>query len=310
MIKVSLKLQVCDLKKRLFLVAFFGISASVFAQIKDTIVAKNLDKMPVHSFGISYCMGTYFPEKVYDKIGLIEQRPTANFGNEIALNYTIIFLGGLGFSSDFVLGFMPDGTGSTSNGNIPKDTVWYNGYKGDPTKRSISNGFGVFYSGFNLKFNYLFKATNHLLIQPELGIKTVYYANSFNASTESFCDKNNGQCVDYFFPYVTNDRNVNNNTNYNVKRFFYPDLICGVNFFVYPRNPRHCIRIGLNLNYSFVPRLEGYYDVKNLGEKYNSSGKVQYTSTHIGITIGYQFFSKMLMRKIFKNDRYLFNPRM
>lgn len=304
------ELGICKLQIPLLFFFLFLFSAISCAQVEESVSDKKKHRL-IHSFGFSLNNGIYLPEKVYDKIGIVEQAPRVKYGYEFNLNYNLIFFRGLGATTEFAFGMIPDGVNITSNGKIPNDTTWFNGNIGDPTQTSFVNGLGLYYWGFNVKLNYLIPITKRLVVQPEIGMKTVQYFSYYHEDTKTLCDNNLINCVDYFYQYSDNNSNANNASPYRVKRNFFPDLLAGVNFFVYPKNPKHCIKIGLSFNYGFVPRLEGYYIADNIGNKYKSSGKVQYGSTHFGISLGYQFLGikKNYWASKSSRNNMLFNPR-
>jgi hypothetical protein len=225
---------------------------------------------------------------------------------ELDLNYNLIFYKGLGISIDLNFGMIPAGIRLSSKSKIPYDTLWANGFYGDPFNGVRSNT-AAYYWGGNFKLNYTFNAAKHLLIQPEVGIKTVQYF-IYERELNSVFVANS--LLTFLDGIVDNYSNPPNSQPYRVKRNFYPDFIAGINFLVYPKNPKHCIKIGLNFDYGFVPRLSGYYTVINVG-KYNSSGKVEYGSTHFGISVGYQFMGqrKKYSSKELKENFYLVNPQ-
>lgn len=285
-----------------FLLIFILIPHNSQADGFDSILTIKSKQKLIHSIGFSYTNGIYLPQKVYENEGLVYQTPTTKYGYEVGLSYNLIFFRGLGFTTDFVLGGIPTGTNYKNKKPFPDDYVWPNSFRSDPIQGSFSNGPNLTYSGFNFKFNYLFSVSKHLGLQPEIGAKAIYIVSSSQSKEYSFCDSTVNNCVNYLYSYAENEGNVNNNQNYKVRRKFYPDLLIGVNFFIYPKNPMHTIKIGLNFNYGFAPRMEGYYEVYNLGAEYNSSGKMQFGSTHFGITVGYQFFSKGIKQFVEKKN--------
>ena len=257
----------------------------------------------IHSFGFYMNNGIYLPEKVYEDYGLIKRIPRARYGYEFGITYNPIIYKGLGLSLDIILwGSIPDGYYTSSNGLIKDDTLWYNSFQGDPTTTRPDNGSGLPYWGFNFKVNYLLPVCKHLLVQPEIGVKLPVMPAYGSDATSYFCDSYINSCVNWYY---------HDNSNLSNKRTFFPDLLMGVNFFVYPKNPKHCIKVGFSFNYGFVPRVEGYYEVANIGKQYDSGGKVKYGSTHFGISIGYQFMGVKKNHWIKKKgfDNYLFNPR-
>ncbi len=290
---------------KLFFVLLLALAFSLnaFSQELSDVNYKSTRKV-IHSFGIYMNNGIYLPEKIYEDYGLIKRIPRANYGYEFAINYNPIVYKGLGLSFDLILfGNIPHGHYITSGGLIKTDTLWFNGFPGDPTSTRPKNGTpGLPYFGFNIKFNYLLPVCKHLLIQPEIGVKLPLMPSYGNEAFEYFCDSNVANCVDFYYHYLDNQNN---------KRTFFPDLLMGVNFFIYAKNPKHCIKVGLNFNYGFVPRLQGFYEVANIGTQYDSGGKVKYGSTHFGISIGYQFVGVKKNHWVSKKDseNYLFNPR-
>lgn len=298
-----MKIAVINLDKHFLVLLFFLLFCTAgYAQENVEQIPKPKNKV-IHSFGFYMNNGIYVPEKIYADYGLIKRIPKARYGYEFALNYNPVIYKGLGISLDIIIwGSIPDGHYTSSNGLIKEDTLWFNSFHGDPTTTRPKNGSGLPYWGFNFKINYTFSPCKHLVIQPEIGIKLPVMTTFYDDVIEQFSDSNQTNSVAFYHHYIDN---LNN------KRTFFPDLIGGLNFLIYPFNAKHCIKIGFNFDYGFVPRLEGYYEVANIGTKYDSGGKVKYRSTHFGISFGYQFLGIKKNYWALKSGRnnMLFNPR-
>lgn len=269
----------------------------------DISESKSKFKM-IHSVSIYLKNSAYKPEKIYDIKGLLGRIPQSRYGFELGINYTPLLYKSFGMYIDLNFGMLPDGQKTTSNNQIKNDTVWQNGFIGDPNIAPFENGFGLYYWGFNTGITYLIRLHKMLVIQPKLGISLLQYFSYYNSGVKVFCDSEQLYCNDFYKHYYDNNPNSTS-----TKRNFFPDVQLGFNFLVCPINTKHYIKLGVFFNYSFTNRLEGEYQFYNLGEKYNSSGKVIYSSTHGGVSIGYQFLSKPIEGKSKRANNYLLNPR-
>ena len=278
---------------KFLLVLFIFQSNNLYSQL-------SLNRKINHSFGISVNNNIYFPEKIFNEVGIINRAPTYRYGYEINVNYNLIFKNRLGIKSNIILfGSIPDGFRFNIPDEIENEFTWSNGsttYSPFDGHQEATSGFitGIPYWGFDLLFNYSYKYKN-IIIQPEIGARFMYFITTGNDLNAYFC-YDNINCE--LFHYEFSD-NLNN------ERILYPDLVFNLNLLL-PIKSNHHLKIGISFNYGFVPRMEGYYEIVNVG-KYNSSGNMEYGSTYFGFNVGYQFLG--LEKRVQKKKSYLFNPK-
>ena len=219
-----------------------------------------------------------------------------------SLHRGIIIVGGLTFF------WLIEGAFPLFNFNyknlLPDDYDWGNGFVGNPFAYYKSNfaafTTGIPYFGLDLLLNYTFQIQNNILLQPEIGVKLMsmprYSLLGYERS--SVCGNSGGNCISFHSETADNFEN---------KRQFFPDLAINLNFLIFNKRPNNNLRLGLSLNYGFVPRYEGNYEITNLGPL-NSSGKMKYGSSYFGFNVGYQFLG-IPKKDTSQMNNFLFNPR-
>ena len=263
----------------------------------------NKNSKVIHSLGFSMNNNYYLPEKIYDELGGLKRKPSIRYGYEFNVNYNIILPKNFGIKANiYLFGTIPDGYNFNYKDALSNDYVWANGFIGNPLFAHKSNfsaaTTGIPYFGFDLLLNYSYQIHKNIIIQPELGLR---FMSIFRYSTDTYsyvCDSNQSNCILYHQEYAN---------NYENKRQFFPDLVTTVNFLIFNKHPKHNLKLGLSFNYGFVPRLEGNYELKNMGSL-NSTGKMKYGSTYFGFNVGYQFLG---LHKKDENNKsnVIFNPR-
>lgn len=240
-----------------------------------------------HSFGIQY------NNCIYPKAQFTNQNPNSNlgwdpmvsYGNEFTLKYNLAFKSGFGFTIEAMKGIVGYRTRNryddlVTNFILPFEYVFPLSYN---------------YLGFNLKASYITKINDNLFLQPEIGIKSVYYPTtrmSFDLTGLAYMEVTNLSC----------------------HRNFFPELTTSVNFLIHTkRNPRNNFIIGLNMNIGFTPRYKGYYSFTPPFQSEQKNCDIEYKSNYFGINFGYEFiglpktFDRKKNRKIREYETFDFN---
>lgn len=258
-----------------------------------------------HSLGFSMNNNYYLPESIYDEIGELKRKRSIRYGYEFNINYNLILPKNIGIKTKiYLFGTIPDGFNFHYKDAIPEDYEWGNGFKGNPLAFHKSNfsasTTGIPYFGFDILTNYSFQVHKNIIIQPEIGIRLMSMPrySVFDGIKGQVCDSTVNNCIPFHIEGADNFEN---------KRNFFPDLVTSLNFLIFNKNPKHNLKLGISFNYGFVPRMEGEYELLNMGNL-NSKGKMKYNSTYLGFNVGYQFIG---LPKQDKNEKSksIFNPR-
>ncbi|MDR1973206.1 MAG: hypothetical protein LBQ31_00860 [Bacteroidales bacterium] len=251
-----------ELRKLPFLAVLFAYSVCSFSQ--------DFSDKVVHSFGVQY-NNCFYPK--WEATFKHEDGPNTgwdpltSWGYDILLKYNITF---------------PVGLGATLEG------VWGNRafelYDRQNRLNTAASDFAYerpyLYLGFNFKISYSKEITSWLDIQPDLGLKLVAHQKT---GCYAFIINDYGRQ----FAYMEFD-------NFDVGRFLVPDLTTGITFLLHHKKyPRHNFIVGLNANFSFVKRFEGYYSVAPPDWERRDC-EISYNGSYFGINVGYEFvgFSK------------------
>jgi hypothetical protein len=227
--------------------------------------SQNFSDKIFHSFGVqnNHCIypkwEAGFRHQDEDNTGW---EPLISYGNEFLLKYNITFPVGMGITLEGVYClrsfFMYD--------RLVRTYAYCLG-----TQIHSTN------AGFNLKTSYSKVLTSWLTIQPELGLKMVYYFKRDINFSQSDIDGN------------IHSRMYFDNFSFGTKRHFIPDLTTGINFLFHSsKNRRHNFIIGFNANFSFITRFKGYYSVTPTDLKKHDCD-IKYNCSYFGISLGYEF---------------------
>jgi hypothetical protein len=229
---------------------------------------------PVHSFGFQY-NACIIPKAKFTNQN---SNPHAgwdaltSYGNELIIKYNYASVSGIGFTVEALQG-----------------TVNYKYRNRNPATSEFptitQDAVGLLlpliwdYVGFNVKFSYIRRITPFLFVQPEIGLKLVYYpGSSFGYASSGYIDT-----TMIYYANMEYD-------NVNCQRKFFPDLTMNINFLFHTkRNPRNNFLVGVNANIGFVPRYIGYYTVTSPYTKKQKDCDIRIGSTYFGFNFGYEF---------------------
>jgi hypothetical protein len=232
---------------------------------------------PVHSFGFQYnaCIVPKAKFTNQNPNPIMGYDPLISYGNEFIIKYNYASALGLGFTVEAMQG--------TTNYRYRSK----NAHPSEPTifTHDVLNlliiPFFYNYMGFNVKLSYIKRLTPFLYVQPELGLKLVYYPdNEFIYDRVNYVDT-----TIVSLSYMEYD-----NLRDGCQRQFFPDLTMNINFLFHTkRNPRNNFLIGVNANLGFVPRYKGYYTITPPYTEQQKDCDIRIGSTYFGLNFGYEF---------------------
>lgn len=258
------------MKKNVIIVFLFLFIANSFSQktnnrkMGDNQVLNLIDfSKPVHSLGFSLYSGINFAPKVIYNSGPIEPKINNAFTPEFTLQYSCIFKNNFGFSLEIPFG-------------IFKRSSYY--YLEKYNINDVRLEVGSAYIGFSPKINYLKELSPKIYIQVEFGLKFMpFYYSSEHWSTQELDINNPNSTINYL---------IVPQENYPI-----PDATTSILFFIHGKNKQKNFVVGITANLSFVERMIFVYDTyeSEVPFEYYSFGQYGFTSSSIGITLGYRF---------------------
>lgn len=280
---------------RTMLLTFLGLLAGNSLYCQENVLdsktkLKQRKTQYVLGFGFTNCV--MFPEKVQDKSGPIEIVPYPKWGFELTFKFGLIFYKIIGLDIETVVGALSTGartrvTGTLQpNPSLPPD--FGNNYFG-----STSGAATIPYGGLNIVVHAQTKITEHADLSPRLGIKMFLPWDGSVAMGSGEVYNGSGPMP----PSLTYELN-------DIQKYrWVPDLQMGLNFLIHPKRPQHKLVIGCYVNLGFVDRCGGYYFFSNLGPGNDSNGRIAYTSSYVGINLGYDFTLTKRTKEKMKRER-------
>ena len=249
------------------------------AVTENSKVKKTYSKL-IHSVAFEFNNTLYFKGKMtehpYLDLGY-ETRMT--YGTEWLLKYNLTFKSGFGISLEAVKGSCHYEFYSRFTKD-KKITHW-----GFTPLGYIFNMLDVDRLGFNLKVSYRYDINPWLAILPEIGVQMLNYElKRTSISTAPIYVNPDGTLSEGdMIQYLQYDNASN-------KRNFFPDISTSFNFLFHKKNdPRHNFTIGLNTNFCFIPRYNGWYSVTPPFEEVDCNFTLK--TNYVGLRFGYFYSS-------------------
>jgi len=253
------------MKKNVIIVFLFLFLINGFSQKTNKKQELNIIDFskPVHSLGFSLYSGINFAPKVKYNSGPIVPKLFNSYTPEFTLQYSCILKNNFGFSLEIPLG-------------IFKRTSFYDFKKYNTDDVYIEVGSP--YIGFSPKISYLKELNRNIYIQAEFGLKFMpFYFPSEHWSLQEFDINNPNFEINYLLVPQ--------------KNYLIPDATTSILFFIHGKNKRSNFVVGITGNLSFVERMIIVYSTleSQIPLEYEFWGQYGWTSSSIGITLGYRF---------------------
>jgi hypothetical protein len=268
--------------KKIFLITFIiylSIIGNIFSQSEQKVIDEKSFNFQdsFHSLGFSVFTGINFAPKLQDNSGEIEPVLFPAFVPEFILQYNYMIKNGFGVSLEVPFGvFQRKSLTLLSNYGASND-VWL--------------FMGGFYIGFTTRLSVFKELNSRICMQGELGLK---FHPFYHSADQWYNTKDYYNLSEELFYYE--DNSSINFTKVKQKYYAIPDANAAILFFFHSKKkPKQNFLVGININLSFVKRIEVTYDTRfsELGlihSPYGGFGNYGWNSTALGITIGYRFF--------------------
>lgn len=263
-----------------FFLAFvlcFSIIVNAHSQKKQEIKNGNPFSFQesYHSLGFAVFTGVNFAPKLKNHQGDIKPVLFHSIVPEFILQYNYMIKNGFGISLEVPFGMFTRSSITQLSEYGASNDVWLE--------------MGSFYVGFTAKLSVMKELSKNVCMQGELGIK--FNPFCYPASQWYHVDYHN--VIEFY--YFEDNSSINFPT---VRQKFYavPDATATLLFFFHSKKkPKNNLLVGLNVNLSFVKRIEVIYDTRFselslINSPHFGVGDYGWNSSAIGITIGYRFF--------------------